>query len=451
VRVTAQFCESIGEITAERLSTEVLSAVRSLILDGIAVAIAGSRERAPTILAQHLRDLSYSGQSTVLNFGFKSNAVGAAFVNGASMHVLDYEPMWNPPTHALSTTLPTVLALGEALALAGPELTVALTKGIEAHCRLRLASRQYEPRGLRFHPPGIAGPIGSAVAAAHLLRLDAEQLRNAIGIASSRAGALLANIGIMTKCTHCGKAASDGLEAAMLAARGLDANPDIIEASNGLAAAFFSQDWDPTALITDKSALQIVHPGYAIKLFPSQYATHFVIAAALDARNGLATDQAIAAVEIVGPVMPYVDRPQPLSGLDTKFSFQYAAASALLDGSVGIDTFTDERRSQADINAMLRKVKLAQSPEIPATLDKMWVEVKVTQSDGRIVVGKCTRPRGAWGSPVSPDEHLRKVRDCMNRVLRNSQTERVLSMVQKFDQLDAAEIRALMHMLAGSS
>jgi len=451
VKVTAQFCQRFADITAEHLSAELFAAVRPLILDGIAVAMAGSRERAPTILAQQLQAFGCLGQSTVLNFGFKSSTVGAAFVNGASMHVLDYEPMWNPPTHALSTTLPTVLALGEALGMAGKELMVALIKGIEAHCRLRLASRHYEPRGLVFHPPGVAGPIGSAVAAGHLLELNAEQLRNAIGIAASRTGGLLANIGTMTKCTHCGKAASDGLEAALLAAGGLEANPDIIEAPNGLAAALFREDWDPTPLVTDKASWQILDPGYAIKLFPSQYATHFVITAALEARKDLPPNHTIAAVEIVGPEMPYVDRPQPSSGLDAKFSFQYAAASALIDGRVGIDTFTDERLQEPDIQAVLRKTRLIQSCAIPASLDRMWVEVKVTEADGRTVSGKCVRPRAAWGTPISENEHLLKVRDCMNRALSSLETERVIGELQRFEQLDASEMRALMQTLAGSA
>jgi aconitate decarboxylase len=149
--------------------------------------------------------------------------------------------------------------------------------------------------------------------------------------------------------------------------------------------------------------------------------------------------------------MPYVDRPQPSSGLDAKFSFQYAAASALIDGRVGIDTFTDERLQEPDIQAVLRKTRLIQSCAIPASLDRMWVEVKVTEADGRTVSGKCVRPRAAWGTPISENEHLLKVRDCMNRALSSLETERVIGELQRFEQLDASEMRALMQTLAGSA
>ena len=68
-------------------------------------------------------------------------------------------------------------------------------------------------------PPGVVGPIGAAVAASHLLGLDAAHIAHAIGIASSRCGGLFANVGTMTKSTHCGYAAALGLEAALLAER----------------------------------------------------------------------------------------------------------------------------------------------------------------------------------------------------------------------------------------
>ncbi|MBV8771698.1 MAG: MmgE/PrpD family protein [Deltaproteobacteria bacterium] len=447
--ITAQFCCLLTGITADSIPAPAFDAARSLVLDGVAVAMAGSRESAAGIIAEHIRSLGGAEQATALNFGFKSTVVGAACLNGASMHVLDYEPMWNPPTHAVSTTLPAVLALGESLGAGGRDMLTALIRGIEAHGRLRVASRQYEPRALVFHPPGVTGPIGSAVAAAYLLKLGPDQLRDAIGIAASRAGALLANIGSMTKCTHCGNAAADGLSAALLAARGLSANQNVVEAPNGLAAGFFAKDWDQQALVIEDVPLRILDPGYAIKLFPSQYATNFVIAAVLEARERIPAEQTIAAVELVGPVMPYVDRPRPSSGLDAKFSFQYAAASALLDGTVGIDTFTDERCGRPDISAMLSKVNLAQSAAIPASLDQMWVEVAITFADGSRVSSKCVRPRGAWGRSISEQEHLVKVRDCMTRVLSENEAENAVALLQDFERLDAAGVRSLMHMLGG--
>lgn len=302
--VTETFCTILRGITEASIPSAAIDAARRLVLDGIAVAVAGSREQAPQILAAHLRELGGAEQATAINFGFKTSLVSAAYINGASMHVLDYEPMWSPPNHAVSTTLPTVLALAETTGANGRELLTALIEGVEAQGRLRVASRQFEPRELVFHPPGVVGVIGSAIAADHLLGLDLAQTRNAVGLAASRAGTLIGNIGTMAKCIHCGLAVALGLDAAMLARRGFTANQDIIEAPNGLATAFFGDGYDAAGLTVTGTPLRIVEPGYAIKMFPSQYATHFVILAALAARDRIPAGRVIDAVEIAGPVMP---------------------------------------------------------------------------------------------------------------------------------------------------
>ena len=129
--------------------------------------------------------------STVIGHGFKTSPVSAAYVNGVSMHVLDYEPMWSPPTHAASPTLPTVLALAEMVNASGREVIAAFVKACEIQGRLRLASQQYEPGKLKYHPPGVVGVMGSAVAASHLLQFTTEQLQHALGIAASRAGGVM--------------------------------------------------------------------------------------------------------------------------------------------------------------------------------------------------------------------------------------------------------------------
>jgi aconitate decarboxylase len=157
--------------------------------------------------------------ASLLGLNARLGTVQAAMVNGASMHVLDFEPMWLPVTHALSPALAAVLALGETLGCGGAKILAAMVLGIEMQGRLRQAAGALESHELRFHPPGFVGPIGAAVAAGHLLDFDADQFANAIGIAGSRCGGLFINLGTMTKATHCAYAAALGLEAALLTRR----------------------------------------------------------------------------------------------------------------------------------------------------------------------------------------------------------------------------------------
>ncbi len=150
-----------------------------------------------------------------------------------------------------------------------------------------------------------------------------------------------------------------------------------------------------------------LNPGPAWKLFPSQFATHFAITAALEAREAIGADASkrISRVELRTPAMPYIDRPRPASGLDGKFSWQYTAAVALLDGKVEPASFKDERRFKDDVVALLDRTVLISDPAISGRFDRMHVEIAVELNDGQIIRRRCDAPMGSWSRPV-PDERV---------------------------------------------
>ena len=209
--ITKDLCERICATGYDDLTEDAKTAARRLVLDGLAVAVDGSKQEAsPGVLAGHLQEIGGVEVASAIGFGFRTSPVSAAYINGVSMHVLDFEPMWNPANHQLSTTLPAALALAEWRGQGGRDVLTALVKGIEMQGWVRQASHQFEARQAKFHPPGQVGPMGGVVAGGHMLRLDVDALRNALGIAASRAGSLLANAGTMTKSTNCGVAVSAG-------------------------------------------------------------------------------------------------------------------------------------------------------------------------------------------------------------------------------------------------
>ncbi len=443
--VTADLCEKIVATTYDSLTPEAIAAARRLVLDGLAIAVAGTEEEAIQLLAAHYENFGARGDSTVIGFPFRTAPTLAAALNGASMHVLDFEPMWTPSNHALSTTLPAILALAEIREIDGKNLIAALVKGIELQGWIRHAGRVYEHGGVKFHPPGLVGPMGSAVAAGHVLGLTSEQMAHALGIASSRCGTVHANIGTMTKSTHCGHAAMHGLESALLAAKGFTANPEPFESHNGYARQMFGETFEAKDLLNFGAPFRIVSPGYAMKMFPSQYGTHFAITAGMSLREQISDPSQIQAVTLNTPVMQYVNRPMPDTGLAGKFSLQYTFASGLLRGGAKIDTFTDEMVALPDMQALLGKITMNMSPDIPARFDKMWLEAIVTMKDGRVLQARCDGPRGIWGSPPIPEEdHLIKVRDCLSRRLPSDRAERLIAFARRAETLTAAEVRALL-------
>src|SRR5690349_1509145 len=173
---TARIASIVAEVTSASLDAAAVSAAKMFIADGIAVAIAGSVEDAPRIVAAHVKDAGSREEASVWSFGFKTSSALAAYANAVSMHVLDFEPMSSPPTHAVSPTLPVALALGEALSAHGREIVTACAKGFEMQGRVLLAS-SHDRGALPFHTPGVVGVMGSAVAASHLMKLEPAQLQ----------------------------------------------------------------------------------------------------------------------------------------------------------------------------------------------------------------------------------------------------------------------------------
>src|SRR3954449_12895613 len=146
VSLTRRFTDLVAAWPAD--DPALLDRCRLLLLDGLAVAVAGAAaERGPRLMAAQAKSESPDGPSTVIGQGFATSVAGAARANGMAMHVLDFEPMWNPPNHALSPLLPALLALAEKREQdgGGPQgeaVLHAIAKGVEAQGRLRLSSGQ---------------------------------------------------------------------------------------------------------------------------------------------------------------------------------------------------------------------------------------------------------------------------------------------------------------------
>lgn len=451
--ITQQICEIMTGIGYNDLPADCISRVKRAIKDGLAVAVAGADQQPIKIMAEHLKDLGAKGKATVWGHGFKTSPMHAALINGMSTHVLDFEPMWSPPTHSVSPTVPVAFALAEAYGnsggYSGKQIVTALAKGIEIQGRMQYAGNQYVPEDLPFHPPGVSGCVGAAVTAGHLLKLNTDQLRHAIGIAGSRAGSILANVGSMTKSTHCGNAGAQGLDAALLAKRGFTGNMDVFEAHKGIAVSFYNGKFDAERFLAFGKPYRIVDPGHAIKMFPSQFATHFAITAGLDMHAKFGDAANVKRVEMRGPVMNYIDRPQPVSGLAGKFSLQYAAAAAMLDGHVKIDTFTDKRRFRADMVNMLGKITLIQDESIPNDLHDMRIELTARMIDGTVHHVICKGPKGSWGmAPLSDEEHTVKLRDCFARAMLPVQVEKLLANLDRIEKLSAQGVLDIVKLIA---
>ena len=319
--------------------------------------------------------------------------------------------------------LSAALALAEDRAVSGEALLEAFLVGVEAACRVGMAiSPAHYDAG--WHITGTCGSIGAAAAAARLLGLDTQRTAWAIGMGASQPVGLRVQFGSMVKSFHPGRAAQNGILAALLAAEGFDAAPDGIEGRRGFAevlSAGFEADRITEGL---GQAWEIMRNTY------KPFACGLVVHPAIDlcmrlrAEPGFDLD-AIEAVRLrVHPlVMDLTGKREPSSGLEGKFSIFHAAAAALVDGEGGEGAFSDARVVAPEVVATRRRVSATVEPGFQRT----ECEVVLRLRDGSERRAETTTPLGSLANPMSDEALGRKFISLASPVLGAGRAERLLA------------------------
>ncbi len=443
---TETLARFIAETGYDRLPRAVVDAAKIVILDGVANALAGSTQPLSRTVVDYVQALGGAPDCRIVGWDHKTNPFFAAFANGVFLHCLDFEVQGYPAAHGTSSILPAALALGEQAGASGRSLVAAFAVGWDVQARLRTAAAKASLRG--FHPPGVFGPLAAAAACARVRGLDPRQTRMALGIAASRTGGLFANNGTMVKATHPGNAGRMGVEAAVLAAMGFVSHESILEALHGYVEALFGDAFNWDLLTKDLGQVfHLVEPGFNIKRYPAEIYMQWPIeaVATLRQKHRIRVEEVEALEVEVPPVRDDLSRPQPKSGLDGKFSFEYCAAVALAEERVGIDAFTDATRFSPRVEDALRKVRVTFNPEIPRDVQRMWTVARVRLKDGRGFSERCRGYRGSMTNPMGRDERLEKFRECAGRVLGPADVERTIAMLEALEELgDVRELTAIL-------
>ena len=343
----------------------------------------------------------------------------AALVLGAASHALDYDDVCMlatchpsaPPVAALLAMLPLLERRRPGLSL--KELLAAYALGTETTLRLGewLGFRHY---ALGFHATDTLGVVGVAAAAAHLLRLPVAQAHAALAIAASSAGGLRANFGTDTKPLHVGFAAAAGIRAVLLAQAGADASDDVWGPAGFFHAFNGGEPMTPLPWGTDTD-WALARPGFEHKRFPSCYMTHRLVAGVLKIRarhpESPGSQPASIEVEVARNGLSALKHPQPVTGLQAKFSGQYCAAAAWLDGKVDLASFADPAVQRPPLRAQMQQVTLRERAAAGESLDSAPVHVTVRGAgwSDRITVDWAP---GSPADPMTREEMLQKWRDC---------------------------------------
>ncbi|XP_068182435.1 immunoresponsive gene 1, like [Antennarius striatus] len=432
-----------------------------MVLDSIGVGLIGSTTDVFELALQHCQYMYAPDDiSTVYGrSGTRLSPTLAAFVNGVATHAMDFDDTWHPATHPSGAVLPAVLALSDMIPVnskpSGLDILLSFNVGIEIQGRLMRFSNEAHNIPKRFHPPSVVGTMGSAAACARLLSLDQSQCSHALAIAASLSGAPMANAATQSKPLHIGNASRLGLEAALLASRGLEASALVLDAVAGVAGfSAFYEDYAPQPLQSpsDGHMFLLEEQDMGFKRFPAHLGMHWVTDAAASVHKllvgfgpGTVSPAEVQEILLRVPKSKYINRPFPESEHEARHSFQFNACSALLDGEVTVWSFTPAAMMRPDLHALLNCVRVEHPHDNPANFNRMYGEVQVTLVGGDVLKGHCDTFYGHWRNPLTDESLRKKFRNNAATVLPSENIEDLIGVVEELDRL--RDCRALMSLL----
>jgi 2-methylcitrate dehydratase PrpD len=419
--LTRYLSEFIVNQKYQDVPDSVVALGKKTLLDGFGLALAGSTSNIGRIIRRYIDSLGYSdGKASILGTSVKAPARFAALANGISIHADDFDDTGSA-LHVAAPILPPAFALCELGGHSGKELMLAFHVGVETASKIgdAIAPRH---NGDGFHTTGTCGSFGSAAACAKLRSLNAKQTAYALGVAASEASGLRDNFGAMTKPFHAGHAAENGIVAADLSALGWTAADDILEAPLGFFQAA-GGGFDPGAIVNRLgNPWMFASPGDLIKRFPCgtiQQSFMDEMLVLIHDNNIMA--QEVEQVEVGGnrSNLTTLFRHRPKTGLEAKFSMEFAMSILLLERKAGLSQFTDAVVGRKDVQDMISRVKFYVDPEFDKQADQggdfqaVLVEggiIKMHMKDGRILSGRTRPAKGSPGNPMTYDEVADKFR-----------------------------------------
>ena len=446
----AAFVESVGfnniPAAAIRIGTRCL-------LDGLGLFVAGSEEHSVALLIEEAAQMGGRPDALLLGRGnTKVPAPMAARVLGTAGHAHDWDDsqVSIDPAHIYGLlTHPTIPPLTSALVMAqklggidGKTFMLAFLTGFEVECKIsEWMLPQHYMRGM--HSSGTVGTFGAYATAAKLMGLKGDNLRSGFGIAASLAAGIRCNFGTMTKPLHVGRAAENGVTAALLAERGFTADPDALDGPWGFYAVQGGGVSAEKTLQGFGKTWTIVDPGVSIKPYPCGVLTHPTIDLMLKlvTQHNVKPDDIKAVNVYAGTnILKPIRYPIAANHLQAKFSLPAALAMIALARKAGKREFSDAFVGSTPMQEMQRRISTELDAEIEKMgFDKMRSHIVIRFKGGGTVEGWADeRYRGGPENPLSDKDLEAKVCSCCEDVLDAERQSALIDTAWSIAQLSDA-------------
>jgi 2-methylcitrate dehydratase PrpD len=448
----------IVETEFANIPAEAVAATKQHVLHTVGTVLAGSAAPGAAELVETLRQFGGAQDSSIFGWNLRVPAAHAAMANSMMGHAQDFDN--NDDRIAYKTSVcavPAALAVAESLGTcSGRDVILATCIGIDLGIRMGLAVKPYPSHS---QSPEL-GPFAAAAAASKLMKLDEDQVWDALGIAMCG----VATIGVSTsgltysKRFEAGAAARNGVFAALLASKGFRARQNIFAGPGNFFKSVWKTEADLGIFLADLGeGFEVVNVGP--KPYPCCRYTH----APIDAALSLMSEHTIHSDEIdqirvtIGPrdfevvfggMNGVATKQRPQTIVDAQFSIPYTVATAVLKGGVFLDDFTEAAINRPSILELSAKVV----PVVNNDLDKWPADVKpcevqfITTKSAKYT-RRIDYAKGNPRNPVPYEEMRANFLSCAeraHRVVRNADAIRARDMIENLESLArTAELCAL--------
>ena len=294
--VTATLAERIAAWSSAldlgAVPVEVIDAAKRCIVDVVGVSLAAAPRPLMRCVLEHTRQVYAPGAAGALGFPDRFSPVGAALVNGTAGHALDFDDTsYTGIMHGSTVVFPAALAATEHVGGDGRRLLEAFIAGSEvAYAVALLCTTRHYFRG--WWSTATFGVFGAAAAAARALGLSAEETTAALALAGTQAGGQKVAFGTDAKPYIAGRTAAVGVEAALLAGRGLAGPKAVFESKMGFLELLNDGHADTDSIDKLGKLWRLVQPGIFFKQYPVCSGAHAAVELTerLLRENGLSGD-----------------------------------------------------------------------------------------------------------------------------------------------------------------
>lgn len=439
---TRKLASFAAGLNFDTLPEEVIEGAKELILNQLGAELAASNLPWCKSAYDYSRRMGSVGKSTVLNYGLKTNAENAAFVNGTFGHGYEIDDYHLASlSHPGCVIIPAALAVAEQEHKSGKDFLLAVVVGYEVMLRIGSATLSSAlERG--FHPTATVGPFGAAAAVAKLRGFSAEELTSAFGLAGSMASGLTEYqiSGGQVKKLHGGIAAANGIKAAFLVAEGFTGPTTILEGKRGFCQAF-ANEYQLDALVEGLARKWLIS-SVSIKPWSSCGSIHpsLTIVEELKKRHSIHPSNVKAiSVGVDRPALLDCAQhgPEPKDLMEAQFSIGHSLALNLSVGSNDANAYTVERLKDIGIVELARKVSVALDKECESESQQGRALGKVTVDtlDGRSFSGRAYA-KGTAENPLSREEVTQKFIAHASTVLPMEKTQKLIDIVANLERND---------------